>query len=86
MKNIKKHYSKTVKTAKGHMNHIHENTRSTKEKPATFRTVDTAKLRGKMVHTYVRTHSPLALHSIILAYDRSLSQRYNGKLFDTPAS
>ena len=62
VKDIKKYYSKTVKMAKGHMNHTCKNVRSTKEKSATFKTANTAKLRHKKERdVYMRVYNTLEI-------------------------
>jgi hypothetical protein len=56
--NVQKYYSKTIETAKGHLNQMRKNVRSTKAKPTPLETCDTSQLHGKKVRdVYTETYS-----------------------------
>jgi hypothetical protein len=56
-RNIQKYYPKTIETAKGHLNQMRKNVRSTKAKTAPLETCDTSQLHGKKVcDVYTQTY------------------------------
>jgi hypothetical protein len=56
-RNIQKYYPKTTETAKGHLNQMRKNVRSTKAKTAPLETCNTSQLHGKKVQdVYTKTY------------------------------
>ncbi len=56
-RNVQKYYAKTIKTAKGHLNQMRKNVRSTKTKTAPLETCNTSQLHGKKVQeVYTKTY------------------------------
>jgi len=56
-RNIQKYYPETIETAKGHLNQMRKNVRSTKAKTAPLETCDTSQLHGKKVQdVYTETY------------------------------
>jgi len=57
-RNVQKYYPETIETAKGHLNQMRKNVRSTKAKPTPLETCDTSQLHGKKVQDfYTETYS-----------------------------
>jgi hypothetical protein len=56
-RNVQKYYPETIETAKGHLNQMRKNVRSTKAKTAPLETCDTSQLHGKKVReVYTETY------------------------------